>query len=572
MQNLLAIVIPYYKPDFFEETLKSVASQTDKRFTLYIGNDASPDDPFPLIEKYFPDGNYHYFDYKENLGGKNLAMQWERILENVKEEWFQILGDDDVISENFVEEFYKNGDKLSKVNFIKSKSVITDENGIVFYAKSETIKSGYYSVFDFFIKKLQGKINSSLSEHIFRNSAFQKYRFKKYPLAWHSDDFFLLSLSAEKPEFYFLAETTVFVKETQKSISGSDENFELKKQAQKQFHTDLLIYCKENKSVVTDKRFIAEHLVATLRDVGAKKIYYSVFTPLSAAYRLSGFYTNRILNAYVDLDRRKTRLDKIKENLNYYLRKQSSTLVINQRQNPLSIPVVIINYNQLEYLKKLIDFLIARNFENIIIIDNASSYPPLLKYYEEVEKQVTIEKLNTNYGHRVFYENDELFEKYGKGYYILTDADVVPNENLPENFMNQMIKLIDKYYKKISKVGFALDLDSIPDEYPLKEKVINWEKQYWQKEIEKDVYFAPVDTTFALYTPNSRNRNLKEFLQAIRIGGNFTALHGGWYVNPAKLTDEQLYYIKTAKVSSSWKLDESGNHDNKGTANYYKEN
>ena len=27
---------------------------------------------------------------------------------DVQEEWFQILGDDDVISNNFVEEFYKN--------------------------------------------------------------------------------------------------------------------------------------------------------------------------------------------------------------------------------------------------------------------------------------------------------------------------------------------------------------------------------------------------------------------------------------------------------------------------------
>ena len=81
----LAIIIPYYKIDFFEETLQSLAAQTDNRFTLYIGNDASPDDPKKIIERIFPAGNYHYYDYKENLGGKNLALQWERILENVTE-------------------------------------------------------------------------------------------------------------------------------------------------------------------------------------------------------------------------------------------------------------------------------------------------------------------------------------------------------------------------------------------------------------------------------------------------------------------------------------------------------
>lgn len=64
MQNLLAIVIPYYKPDFFEETLQSVAAQTDKRFTLYIGNDASAHDPLPLIQKYFPDGKYQHITHQ----------------------------------------------------------------------------------------------------------------------------------------------------------------------------------------------------------------------------------------------------------------------------------------------------------------------------------------------------------------------------------------------------------------------------------------------------------------------------------------------------------------------------
>lgn len=46
----LAIVIPYYKIDYFEETIKSVAQQTDRNFMLYIGNDKSPDNPLPVIE------------------------------------------------------------------------------------------------------------------------------------------------------------------------------------------------------------------------------------------------------------------------------------------------------------------------------------------------------------------------------------------------------------------------------------------------------------------------------------------------------------------------------------------
>lgn len=42
---MLAIVIPYYKINYFEETLKSLSNQTDKKFKVYIGNDASENDP-----------------------------------------------------------------------------------------------------------------------------------------------------------------------------------------------------------------------------------------------------------------------------------------------------------------------------------------------------------------------------------------------------------------------------------------------------------------------------------------------------------------------------------------------
>lgn len=51
--------------------------------------------------------------------------------------------------------------------------------------------------------------------------------------------------------------------------------------------------------------------------------------------------------------------------------------VRHQMQDHKSIPVIIINFNQLFYLKQLVDFLIRREFKNIIIIDNASTYQPL---------------------------------------------------------------------------------------------------------------------------------------------------------------------------------------------------
>ncbi len=236
--------------------------------------------------------------------------------------------------------------------------------------------------------------------------------------------------------------------------------------------------------------------------------------------------------------------------------------VRHQMQDHKSIPVIIINFNQLFYLKQLIDFLIKREFKNIVIIDNASTYQPLLDYYTEIQDVVTVEKMNTNSGHDVFFKNKDLQRKYGKGFYFLTDSDIVPNDNLPKDFETVMLNYLFKYYKKINKIGFAIDTQDIPDYYPLKEKVQAWEKRFWEDELEKNVYFAFIDTTFALYKPKYPKTifNLFKFMTAIRMAGDFTCKHGGWYLNPNALTEENLFYIKTANQSSSWKIDEKGNH------------
>ena len=48
---MLAIVIPYFKKKYFETTLESLAIQTEKKFKVYIGDDASTEDPTALLKK-----------------------------------------------------------------------------------------------------------------------------------------------------------------------------------------------------------------------------------------------------------------------------------------------------------------------------------------------------------------------------------------------------------------------------------------------------------------------------------------------------------------------------------------
>lgn len=217
----LAIVIPYYKMDFFEKTIQSVASQSNRNFVLYIGNDASPDDPLPVIEKYFSPEDYLYFNYTDNVGGKNLALQWERILDNVQEEWFQILGDDDLIVENFVEAFYNTLPLLEekKITAVKFKYEWIDDNNN--HLETFDYKTEYLDSIDFFILKYRGAVRSSLSENIFDRKMYRKHRFEKIPLAWGSDDIALLAFSGYR-DIMYIRTSKVKVRISNASISGTE--------------------------------------------------------------------------------------------------------------------------------------------------------------------------------------------------------------------------------------------------------------------------------------------------------------------------------------------------------------
>ena len=553
MKNKLAIVIPYYKIDFFEETIRSVASQKDKNFSLYIGNDNSPDDPLPIIKKYLKDDEYKYFYYEENLGGKNLALQWERILENVKEEWFQILGDDDNLEPNFVQVFYDNYDKLKIINLVKYKSIIVDDNNNITHNLTKNLKTGEYSSAEFFIWKLEGKVNSSLSEHLFRTIELKKIGFKKYPLAWHSDDYATLEITSAK-NFFFISNSKVIIKEYKGSISGSKKYRHLKNNASKSFNEDLLRIFSKKWISKEYKDFYLNFYLNKYPELNKKKLFKK-FYGFWGYYKLFAFYSKRIIG------KKNKQLSQIYNDCLYSYLKKFDKTVVQQRKDPLTIPVIIINFNQLEYLKQMVNFLQRKKMQNIIIIDNLSTYPPLLEYYDEIKDLITIEYMRENYGYQVFFKNNYLQKKYSKGYYIITDPDIIPNSLIPDNFVETMIYYLDKYFHKITKVGLAIDYQNLPSYFALKKKVEKWELQFWKQEIEKDVYLAQIDTTFALYKPKYKRRfNNLSFLTAIRLGGVFIAKHGGWFVDNDNLTDEQIYYRNTANASSSWLQDQDGNN------------
>lgn len=187
---MLAIVIPYFKKSYFKECLESLANQTNKNFTVYIGDDASCEDPLDLIEESKDQLDITYKRFKNNLGGISLTKQWERCIELTRDEkWLMILGDDDYISENYVEEFYKYLPEINEYNIkvIRFASrIIRSPSGTISikYTHPKIEKST-----DSLYRRYFESSRSSLSEYIFERSAFLKNGFRKFPLGWGADNF-----------------------------------------------------------------------------------------------------------------------------------------------------------------------------------------------------------------------------------------------------------------------------------------------------------------------------------------------------------------------------------------------
>lgn len=214
-------------------------------------------------------------------------------------------------------------------------------------------------------------------------------------------------------------------------------------------------------------------------------------------------------------------------------------------------PVFIICRDRLSTLSKLIEWCESVGLRNIFLIDNDSIYPALIEYLSITPYQVI--RTGKNIGHTVpWTEGVVKTLAYGK-YYIVSDPDVIPDKDCPDDVVSNLYGIHQRYVD-YEKVGLGLKTDDLPDHYALKNEVISWEEQFWKDSIEDGIYVAGVDTTFALYKPYTHNYALHP---SLRTGRPYVASHLPWYVNSAKIDQEEAFYrLHASQDITSWNTDE----------------
>lgn len=193
-------------------------------------------------------------------------------------------------------------------------------------------------------------------------------------------------------------------------------------------------------------------------------------------------------------------------------------------------PILINCRDRVADLKNLVDWLKRAGHQRIILLDNCSSYMPLLDYYQTCGCEVRW--LGNNLGSRAPWIAGIVPNEP----WVYTDPDIMPIERCPVDAVSYFGELLERH-PTVAKVGFGLYMDDLP---------LNFRYREWEEGpsirgpfMEAGARRSLIDTTFALY-----RAGVPEFrYEAIRTEFPYQARHRcpSWYGGP--VSEEERYYL-----------------------------
>jgi hypothetical protein len=206
-------------------------------------------------------------------------------------------------------------------------------------------------------------------------------------------------------------------------------------------------------------------------------------------------------------------------------------------------PIFINNFNRLSTTRRMVECLRGIPDAEIIIVDNASTYAPLLEWYKTNPCEVI--RLKDNRGKLAPWTLAD--RRMKELCYVVTDSDLdltgVPSDVLPLLWQGL------KKYPRMVKAGLSLRIDDLPAAFESTAEIVRWESQFWKRKLDDCWWVADIDTTFALYRPGTGHA----YTPAIRADVPYTARHLPWYRTD---TAEERYYesslTPTARTYTTW--------------------
>ncbi len=188
MDDSLSVVIPAYRATYLANALDSLAGQTDKRFQVIVGDDASPDDLRSICNAYSASLDLTYHRFPENMGANSLTGQWDRCVDLSTGAWVLLLGDDDAIDPEFVAAFRRTLKETNATfDVYRFQSRWIDADGKTTRVSDPPPLEEQW--FHYLAERFRDRRFTFTCDHVFSRASYRRAGgFVDFPLAWCSDD------------------------------------------------------------------------------------------------------------------------------------------------------------------------------------------------------------------------------------------------------------------------------------------------------------------------------------------------------------------------------------------------
>lgn len=218
----------------------------------------------------------------------------------------------------------------------------------------------------------------------------------------------------------------------------------------------------------------------------------------------------------------------------------------------MKIPVVIINRDLLTWPSKMVEDL--KTFDNIgdiIIVDNQSTYEPLLEWYKTNPCEIIYSPVN--YGQSVPWDL-KLHHERSFNYYVVTDPDMDLSET-PKDSLTYLVQKMEEH-PEYDRIGLTLSNYDLPEDSPYHFHVKTWQERSVPEDSIKNGLLTKqiFDTTFGMYNI-TRHFSGTSCCTQLPYG----VKHIPWNITKDEIQNlkeknyEFYYYLKNATSSASYK-------------------
>lgn len=191
-----SVCIPAFKSRFLSECIQSILGQSYADFEVIVLNDCSPE-PVEKIVRSFSDNRIRYYENESNVGAVRLTDNWNRCVALAEGEFVVIMGDDDRLEPEYLEEFIALMARYPGLDAYHCRSLVIDDQGNALQLTPAS--PSFERVCDHIWHRLNQWRSQYISDFVYRTVALRSVGgCYALPLAWGSDDITAYRACADK--------------------------------------------------------------------------------------------------------------------------------------------------------------------------------------------------------------------------------------------------------------------------------------------------------------------------------------------------------------------------------------